>query len=79
MEYAKSLIKDRGPRSITKASTGEGESSEEEVEEWTLVENDSDPEATSSPTAMMQHDQQQQSPFGNKKKASLISLSLRGR
>ncbi|GAB7346599.1 hypothetical protein MBLNU459_g1743t1 [Dothideomycetes sp. NU459] len=79
MEYAKSLIKKREPIGAAEGSADDGESTEEEVEEWTLVENDSDPEATSSPTAMMQQPDMQQSRLSSNKKSGLTYLPLRGR
>lgn len=63
MEYAKTLVKQRATRS--QGDTDAEDEGEEEIEEaWTLVENDSDPEAT-SPTAMMQP---QSPPLGSKEK-----------
>ena len=57
MEYARTLIKKREALGRPTGGGGEGitDSDEEEAdaEEWTLVENDSDPEAA-SPRAMMQ-------------------------
>ena len=73
MEYAKSLIKQRETNAQTETDTEDGE--EVEVEEsWTLVENDSDPEAM-SPTAMMQPQAQGRSP-GGKGKLGLRYLPL---
>ncbi|KAL1310862.1 hypothetical protein AAFC00_001094 [Neodothiora populina] len=57
MEYARTLVKKREPSTKPTGESSSGDTEEddeeEEVEEWTLVDNDSDPEAA-SPKAMMQ-------------------------
>lgn len=71
MEYAKTLVKQREARAHSDTDA-EGEDEVDVEESWTLVENDSDPEAM-SPTAMMQP----QSPsLGSKSKLGLRYLPL---
>lgn len=66
MEYATTLVKQR--EMGAQAYTDTEDEEEVDVEEsWTLVENDSDPEAT-SPTAMMQPHSPKQ---GSSKQAKL--------
>ena len=80
MEYAKSLVKKREPITNNKkpAGTGNADADEEDNEDWTLVENDSDPEAA-SPKAMMQPEEVRSTSHGRKKSAGLIQFPLGGR
>lgn len=80
MEYAKSLIKRRDPIANNRKPTGSGnaDTDEEDNEDWTLVENDSDPEAA-SPKAMMQSEEVRSASHGRKKSAGLIHFPLGGR
>lgn len=80
MEYAKSLIKKCDPIANNKkpAGSGSADTDEEDNEDWTLVENDSDPEAA-SPKAMMQPEEVRMTSQGRKKSAGLIQFPLSGR
>ncbi|KAI5210052.1 UDP-Glycosyltransferase/glycogen phosphorylase [Aureobasidium subglaciale] len=70
MEYAKTLVQQRVARAAQGDTDAEDEEEVEVEDSWTLVENDSDPEAT-SPTAMMQP----QSPSLAAKKKGKLGLS----
>lgn len=73
MEYAKTLVQKR--ESLAYKSSGDGsedtdnddDEEDVEVEEWTLVDNDSDPESA-NPKAMMQPEQARSS--GGRRRAS---------
>lgn len=84
IEYARTLIKKRGQ--VTLKGTGDNGSGEEQsgaitsgseegqqhdAEEWTLVDNDSDPDAA-SPMAMMQPKGARSSSRGGRRRSGVV-------
>ena len=76
MEYAKTLVQQRVARAAQGDTDAEDEEEAEVEDSWTLVENDSDPDAT-SPTAMMQPQSPSLGSSKGKSKLGLKYLPLR--